>query len=769
MRRNLICAIMALLAIAGTVFSMTDDQRREYRDKLLQLLPEVPSFKQWIDKTGELPPDFDAMPKNNSLPDPLKFLDGKPVQTQDDWKTRRAEIRRLFEKYEFGSLPPHPKLDRATVTEETQADGYRTRKVQLEFGPESKGRMHATLLIPDGKGPFPVLMGPGLVGGMFGNSSTTILRRGYIVAGYSGNDRNDDSASLAALYPEYDFATLPRRAWAATMLLDYFQTMPEVDMARIGIYGYSRDGKQVMIAAAIDERIGAVIAGSTGVGGALPFRLAGERNAAEGIESTTRMFPDWFHPRLRYFSGREDRLPVDGNLLTALIAPRACLIEYGLNDEVSNSWGNEQDYYDALKVYKMLGQPQRLGILRVPGFHGANDMTACMDWMDIQFGRSDKVWNNKFLFPWDFDQWQAKSQEKIDLDRYPRHEAEELLTIGGKAIASTSDWEKKAGDLRKSVEWLLGDESPRTTPQSGREGGEKPPGQPPPDVPAWVIRRSGQSFGWLEPEKSQTATRKISFGDNLRGDLYYPANAKADAKLPTVIWLHGYSYPLGYMWVYRRDLHPILALVKAGYAVLAYDQCGFGSRMSEAGPFYDRYPHWSQFGRMMADARAAVDALQQDNLVDPERIYLFGYTIGGAVGLHAAALDQRIKGVVSICGFTPMRTDTADKGTGGIARFSHQRGLIPRLGFFIDQESRIPYDYDGLLGAIAPRPMLVVQPELDRGATAADVRRDVEQAKKVYALYNAENKLMLDEPWDYARLPTSTQERIIKWMSENMR
>ena len=34
-----------------------------------------------------------------------------------------------------------------------------------------------------------------------------------------------------------------------------------------------------------------------------------------------------------------------------------------------------------------------------------------------------------------------------------------------------------------------------------------------------------------------------------------------------MIWLHGYSYPLGYMWVYHNDLHPILALVRAGYAV----------------------------------------------------------------------------------------------------------------------------------------------------------------------------------------------------------
>ena len=59
------------------------------------------------------------------------------------------------------------------------------------------------------------------------------------------------------------------------------------------------------------------------------------------------------------------------------------------------------------------------------------------------------------------------------------------------------------------------------------------------------------------------------------------------------------------MWVYPNDLHPILALVKAGYAVLAFDQSGFGSRMSETGPFYDRYPHWSQMGRMVEDARAA--------------------------------------------------------------------------------------------------------------------------------------------------------------------
>src|ERR1035438_1514855 len=167
-------------------------------------------------------------------------------------------------------------------------------------------------------------------------------------------------------------------------------------------------------------------------------------------------------------------------------------------------------------------------------------------------------------------------------------------------------------------------------------------------------------------------------------------------------------------------------------------------------------------GRMVEDARAAIDALQKDSLVDAERIYLFGYSMGGTVGLYTAALDARVKGVVSVCGFTPMRTDTASRGTGGVARYSQERGLIPRLGFFVGHESQIPYDFEDLLAAVAPRPLLVVQPQLDRDATPADVKSVVEQAKRVYGLYGAGAKIELQEPWDYNRLPTRTQDEILK-------
>ncbi len=769
-------ALVLLLPVPRPMAAMTAEERRQYLEKLQQILPDVPSFREWLEKSGELPPDFDALPRVNGLPDPLRFLDGKPVHTPQEWSRRRAEIRQLFEKYQLGTFPPRPKLDRAVVLDETPGRGYLVRNLRLEFGPGSKGTMRAQVTIPDGKGPFPVLISPNLAGW-----SPSLLRRGYISAGYAGNDGMDDAAALAAIYPEFDFALLPRRAWAAALVLDYLETLPQADMKHVGMFGYSRDGKMAAIAAAMDERIAAVIAGSTGVGGVLPWRTAGERGFGEGIESTTRSFPTWFVRRLRFFSGREDRLPVDANLLVAMVAPRAMLIEYGLNDEVSNSWGDEQAYYSALKVYKLLGQPDRLGILRVPGFHGANDQEACLDWLDIQFGRSTRVWTNNFLFPWDFDKWRANTRQATDLRSFPRRDASGILAgPDGKAIVTTADWETKSAAIRKSVEWMLGDEPAMMPPGAGRgglpgrgapgravpaRGGN--PGQTTPDLVNWVIQRGGTSFGWLEPQKSQTASRPVSFGYNVRGDLYYPAGTPEGTRLPTVIWLHGNSYPLGYMWVYHNDLHPILALVRAGYAVLAYDQSGFGSRMSESGPFYDRYPHWSQMGRLVEDARAAIDALEKDPLVDPQRIYLFGYSMGGMVGVYTAALDSRVKGVVSICGFTPMRTDTADRGTGGVARYSYDRGLIPRLGLFVGHEAQIPYDFDELLAAIAPRPVLVVQPRMDRDATPADVRAAVERAAKVYALYGAPARLALEEPWDYNRLPEKTQDGIVKWMGSN--
>ena len=115
-----------------------------------------------------------------------------------------------------------------------------------------------------------------------------------------------------------------------------------------------------------------------------------------------------------------------------------------------------------------------------------------------------------------------------------------------------------------------------------------------------------------------------------------------------------------------------------------------------------------------------------------------------------------------------MRNDTEDRGTSGMTRWSHQHGLMPRLGLFAGNESHLPYDYDDIISLIAPRPVLVVQPSMDRDSSPDDVRIAVTRARAIYTLNGAPDKLGLLEPNDYARLTTATQDKIIEWMQKNI-
>lgn len=101
----------------------------------------------------------------------------------------------------------------------------------------------------------------------------------------------DAPGTVAQLYPEHDFASMGQVAFTVQTVVDHLLTVPQVDKTRIAITGYSRAGKMALIAAALDDRIAAVIAGSTGVGGVTPWRLSGEYGMGEGVESTTRSFP----------------------------------------------------------------------------------------------------------------------------------------------------------------------------------------------------------------------------------------------------------------------------------------------------------------------------------------------------------------------------------------------------------------------------------------------------------------------------------------------
>jgi dipeptidyl aminopeptidase/acylaminoacyl peptidase len=171
-------------------------------------------------------------------------------------------------------------------------------------------------------------------------------------------------------------------------------------------------------------------------------------------------------------------------------------------------------------------------------------------------------------------------------------------------------------------------------------------------------------------------------------------------------------------------------------------------------------------GKMIVDVRGAVESLRNMEGIDPSRIFVAGYSLGAAVGLYAAALDERIAGVVSVAGFTPLRLSTAEKGIEGIRAYSHLHGLLPRLGSFVGNEARIPYDYHEVLACIAPRPVLVVAPTMDKDAVAGDVRRCVDKVEKIYGLYGETDRLQLSAPDDYNRFSTEMREKAYQWLRD---
>ena len=108
MKFRILLAALAVLLAPGIRGVRAQDAGLDRLAWMLENLPECPAFESWLTRTGALPPDFEALPRTNLLPDAFTFADGTPVVTDADWERRRAEILDLFIRYEFGTLPPRP-------------------------------------------------------------------------------------------------------------------------------------------------------------------------------------------------------------------------------------------------------------------------------------------------------------------------------------------------------------------------------------------------------------------------------------------------------------------------------------------------------------------------------------------------------------------------------------------------------------------------------------------------------------------------------------
>lgn len=277
---------------------------------------------------------------------PLRTIKAK---TLDAWRSERAKYLAAWREL-IGDWPAPPALA-PTVVESTDVGPYTRYKVayQTLSGAAFASTIKAWLLVPNGAtAPMPAIVtlhqtipqGKDEPAGV--NASLPwyafadyYARRGYVTLapdaiGY-GERTNGCYASTG--FEMSDAATIlqprPRMTLLGLMLLDvtravdYLETRPEVDPARIGLMGHSQGGIL-----------------TNGVLGLEPRFKVGVASCGYGIFRSDLFFDRWagtqagYLPRMYHYTANRDALPIDMLQVMALAAPAAHMIQTAMLDTI---------------------------------------------------------------------------------------------------------------------------------------------------------------------------------------------------------------------------------------------------------------------------------------------------------------------------------------------------------------------------------------------------------------------------------------------------
>ena len=180
-------------------------------------------------------------------------------------------------------------------------------------------------------------------------------------------------------------------------------------------------------------------------------------------------------------------------------------------------------------------------------------------------------------------------------------------------------------------------------------------------------------------------------------------------------------------------------LARRGYVVICPDYPSFGDS-SKFDFAASGYPSGTMKG--IVNHLRAVDLLVARDDVDPHRIGAIGHSLGGHNAIFLAVFDERIKVVVSSCGWTPFH----DYFGGQIKGWTSNR-YMPRLRdvYQLDPD-KVPFDFPELIAALAPRAFLSVSPTRDDNFDVKGVRKGIAAALPIYELLGGRDKLQVRYP-----------------------
>ena len=239
----------------------------------------------------------------------------------------------------------------------------------------------------------------------------------------------------------------------------------------------------------------------------------------------------------------------------------------------------------------------------------------------------------------------------------------------------------------------------------------------------------------------QSITFASEPGDRIPALLYIPSGTKKEDKLPAMLALHP-TGPLGKRIVAGEG--PLdnrqygLELAQRGYVVLCPDYPSFGDYEYD----FEQDNYLSGTMKGIFNHMRCVDLLESLELVDSERIGVIGHSLGGHNAMFVGVFDQRLKVIVSSCGWTPFH----DYYEGDIKGWTSMR-YMPRLKEnYLLNPDLVPFDFYEVVAALAPRPFFSNSPLHDSNFSVDGVKKGIIEATKIYHLLDEDKKIQVTYP-----------------------
>ncbi len=214
---------------------------------------------------------------------------------------------------------------------------------------------------------------------------------------------------------------------------------------------------------------------------------------------------------------------------------------------------------------------------------------------------------------------------------------------------------------------------------------------------------------------------------------------KGEGPFPAVLCLHPTDNVVGHKVVVglseKENRAYASELAERGFVALAPSY----PHLAEYWPDWEGLGYTSATMKAIWDNMRAVDLLQAMTEVKGDGFGAIGHSLGGHNSIYTAVFDERIEVVVSSCGFDSYQVYK----DGDITGWTSSR-YMPKLKEYALGE--IPFDFHDMVAALAPRPFLALAPLGDDNFKWDSVDEIAVAARRVYALYGAEEQLMVEHP-----------------------